>query len=497
MRDLRNAFLDHFMDVASTRKFFGFKILVYLCLSTSLYFVISAPLIADDFITIFEPINQQTDIFSVGSFLQKVFYLIEFGTHVNLIGQTIGLIFMNSWLNFAIYMQIPLFMGYVILRVTLWGFLLHSSYCTAKLFVRFDSRSRVYFFATFACLLQIHALWSSDPITSFPFAGLLASTFLFYSIFFSQKILINDKSFHLLLLIPLNIVVFSLYEMNICLVLYQVLLISHLYRSQVKQFSFCAKAVFCSVLPTVFNAFTALTFAKQKHLYSGTSFNFEDIPKVVVTFIFNLLSVVPYFSWSFSVSQKFGIHEYLWMINFFVVLGTLIFFFFIRLHTSASFRRNKEKESCYDPYYPLVSMALGSTIVQSTTLKVQNETSGPHSVYIFHLNLLVCAVVLGTVFLVKFSEIERKRTCLSLFLAVAILLQTCQNGVQNVLLSREFAPNMRIINSLTEKVEISERCRILEEWQARDWPREYADTLNSGIDYFSLKVQGEKFCPIR
>jgi hypothetical protein len=236
--------------------------------------------------------------------------------------------------------------------------------------------------------------------------------------------------------------------------------------------------------------------AKQKNSYSGTSFSYDDIPKALFTFIYNILSVVPYFSWSFMVSTKFGILDFLWVVNVLVVFAIMTSSFFLYRHTKARFHRTDKQGFVGGPYLPLVATALGSVLIQSMTSKVQKETSGPHSVYIFHLNLFVCAVVLGTVFLVKIFQSEQRKKRLHLILIGMILLQTSQNGVQSFLIEGEFQSNMKIVNSLTKKIDVLERCRILEEWQARDWPQNYSQTLNLGIDYFSFKVQGEKFCSI-
>jgi hypothetical protein len=178
-----------------------------------------------------------------------------------------------------------------------------------------------------------------------------------------------------------------------------------------------------------------------------------------------------------------------------VVFAFLFFIIFLKSYSLRLRQVNIFSQRSELGSIPILCLYLGATIFQSSTQKVQLETTGPHSVYIFHLNAVICLIVFTSYVLHQSESYIRKHSALKYILIVMIVFQLGVNGFINGQLWDEYKRNTAIVNSLTTRTSELDRCRTLLSWQNRGWPKVYESSLVNGIDHFSRRVNGDSYCP--
>jgi hypothetical protein len=449
----------------------------------TLYKILTAPIIGDDFLSPFafwRSVN--------GGFKDAVFVGFEQGIngHFNFLGRLLSGLWNYLWvINYEIgilshsqYYSISKLLSLCIALFAIVFCLNKLNPNQSKLLL--TSITIVIFFAT----IQYHGLWSNDPVSSYPILGYPSGALGFLSIVYFMRTF--DKSreikFKQILYVS-SFMLFSIlfYELNLSLVLVLGILMLEKYRKTLK------KALIIGMLGLIL--FSTIIFYSQKNNdYSGTQIKLSI--EFFKSFFLSLFALVPFANLPLTFLASKNDHFSI----IFVVIFTglcLSLFTFVKFFFSGSTYRNSICESLIRTKY-FVLYALGAAVIQSLLSKSQSDLKLLGHVYIAYsvMHMTLCLIVVQV--LIKLPELKKK-IILHLFVFFMLVTQSLVNFVSIQKAQQFYSENVRIIDLLESRSE-SERCLGLNEWISHGWPVLYRDDFKFSLQSTFEQVKGKPFC---
>lgn len=358
-----------------------------------------------------------------------------------------------------------------------------------------------------AGFMQLHVPWSNDPVASYPVNGFFsaATGYAFIgSYFWTLKSCSLPKS---LLVGLIGVVATLMYEYNVFAVVGVIPIAIYEWSKRKENRSQLIKVLrrdFVVISPAIAIAVSFYARARDNGIYyTGTDVSVDQsfVSKSVVA----LANSLPGASWPRS-------EAWLWLqesprFGYVSVIPVLVVMFAsVAVLTTVHVLSRDIREGAF----ALVSMTrlaiagspvlmywLGSTMIQSNTVKVKAEESGLGEVYLYYsVGTLAVATLLTLGYIGSLRDCSRKHRRL-IFITVFLILVAYQANVNDAIqrqFNSNFAPTVSLINAIDSRVPMVERCRALSGWVAVGWPTYYEQGMILGLNRHFHRYAGEPFC---
>jgi hypothetical protein len=410
------------------------------------------------------------------------------GTHFTVLNGIISGLWVKTWIGLSVAFGINLHLGFWLAKLviySLWGYLVFVF--IRRNAITNDKPMTILMLVILAIgfNLQIHTLWSSDPVTNFPFAGYFPVIFALIAInYFSVHL--TDYSYKFFLTSSvLNVACLLIYEINISIIFYQISLIFLLkYKNKITLHELVLKLVPSAI------AFSMLIIARlfaatNSQNYDGTVISITW--RVLKTFLITILSSLPLSS--SPMFFKLGNQ-----MNFGINIAVFIFFLLISYVFLNSLDTRKLAKINLEIVAPLFAWGFSAAAIQAITAKIQSEVDAVGKVYTFYSTTSTVSVIF-TVMLVRYAlgKVNIQNAFVLIF-SIIFALQVSVNYSLNNQINQFFAPNIELIKLATVPSENFDRCKKLHDWNALGWPEYYSAGVTDGLNRLSKVVNRSVFC---
>lgn len=478
-------------------------------ISWALYFIVSwcllypilvTPIVADDFLN---PFLQYS--ITGGGYWESVVFGWDSafnGASMRLVGNVAGAFLNNLWIDLAGRSLLDLSTFYAIQKYLVFvicGFSL--SYFTGAFLsalghkTSFQKRTVLCSFVLFSTL-QIHGLWSNDPVSSYPMTGFLVAAIGFSILGWAAYTSLNPSIPRLFTLLMSCVLSVFYYEtlVSVGLLTFPILL-SSVTRSNWRRTMYRIPKLSLPAIAT----FLTITLSRmhtgaQSQTYSGTTVAIGG--KAFSTFYFGLASSLPASAW--KVTSKFlGTDfdlQFLSTLTLFTAAIVALWHFpklseFTRVSTS---KNSVLLTSLILSLLGFWAFAIG---LQSLTEKVQNETGKLGYVYSYYAVGAASFAVLMSAALMLMSQKSMKIKTLTF--SIFLVFGTIQSSITwnaSEHMSWSLVPNRTLLKEFSNFGVMPLRCHALRTWTAGDWPSYYEDNMIIGLQNASLGFHKELFC---
>jgi hypothetical protein len=476
-------------------------VLYFVCSWCLLYPILVTPLVADDFLN---PFFQYTN--TQGGYWNSIVFGWDTafnGASMRLAGNVVSALLNNLWLDLAGYSLVSLSTFYAIQKYVVlilcafslsyfYGVLLNSLGRNITLLKRTMLCSFV-FFST----LQIHGLWSNDPVSSYPMSGFMVAAIGFYILGWAAHTSIRPTTSRILALLVFCITSVFYYEIlaGVGVLTFPVLVSSisraNLRRSLHKILLLATPAIATFLTMTVSRMHTAA----QSGNYGGTSIALGG--KTLKTFLFGLISSLPASAWEVT-TQFLGGGVKLKLVSIATVFLVVIVGLW-EFPTITDFSRTFRTQN--RPLLIALTLSLFgfwffAVGLQSLTEKVQNETGKLGYVYSYYAIGSAAVSVLISLAIVFISQ--KSLNFRIILFSCFLLFATVQGSITwriSEQMSSSLVPNRTLLAAFSDFDSVPERCQALRNWSAGNWPTYYEDGMIQGLQEASLGFHQEPFCP--
>lgn len=346
--------------------------------------------------------------------------------------------------------------------------------------------------------LQLHLVWSNDPVGSYPMSGYASLALGLLALRASALLLAEPRSIRRMCVAGASLLVAVLYyEINIAVVpAIFTLAVSYVLSDEQRRRSafrrlFLVGAVY--VLPCLLILELQRRNAAESAAYQGTAI---ALGWAVFSTLGNLtVSSLPWSSWHLAFD---------WILHFPTVQGFSILAGLFLLCGGALYWYHF-RESVLAPRptgVTWIALTLGAywlaaTGIQASTVKVQNEATRIGSVYNFYAvgSMAVVAIVAVLILmLLKRAPGWLGKSVVVSLLAVAGLSQMFVNHAIQSQHYGMLPQNRNLLVAFSERRPIEERCGSLQAWLAMGWPQYYSNSMASGMEKAYQDEFDEQFC---
>lgn len=465
-----------------------------------LYPILVTPLVADDFLN---PFLQYSS--TGGGYWDSVVFGWDAafnGASMRLAGNVAGALLINLWIDLAGHSLIGLSAFYAMQKYVVFILCgLSLAYFSGAILLALGHKTSL-LKRTFLCsfvlfsTLQIHGLWSNDPVSSYPMTGFLVAAIGFSILGWAAYTSLNPSISRLFVLLILCVLSVFYYEIlvSIGLLTFPILLSSisrskwwrHSHRILI--FSVPALATFLTI------TFSRMHSAAQSQAYSGTAVLFGE--KSFRTFYFGLASSLPASAWQVT-SEFLGRGFYLQLFPTLTAIAAMSVALWHFPKISELTRISNHKNSFLLASLILSSLGFWAFAVglQSLTEKVQNETGKLGYVYSFYaIGAATFAVLISiTLILLSHTSIKIKTMVFTVLLAFSTIQSSITwNTSEHMSLS--LVPNRTLLREFSNFEVMPLRCQALRNWAAGNWPSYYEDNMIIGLQNASMGFHKEPFC---
>jgi hypothetical protein len=481
------------------KQFLKYHLLSIILLTFFLLPILLAPIVADDLVNPFN-IGRITNY----SFWDGLALGFEDGTshHMNLVGSTIGTFFFIFWLKVSAFFNFSHFTFYFILKFLIYLFVWSGVYNFLKIQLKrngIDSLSPRFLSLTsviaFSGVLQLHQIWSNDPVGNYPLSGFASTGIALLAINF---IIANENtskwSSRLLGCLLVCSAVFY-YEMNVGIFLALFILFNWREVFSSRQF---LNVLFWLVIPFLFFVLAWVNSRSLSGNYDGTSFG--SIQRFPITFIISMLSSIPGLGWILSFR-----HLQISALDIFFIIACSVLFYFVirRIDIDSLQNRNQPKPRNVKQFgvlrsaLPVLLYAAAANATIASTKKYQDEIRIVGQVYNSYASMTILVSLLICLMLYK-MKIKRKvfmiRGSLLFFVSIFLSLQLVINyNLGNT--SRFYSQkSVNLLEAFDSNSSELERCRTWDEWSKQNWPTYYRISMGLGLNASFKNYYGREFC---
>ena len=465
-----------------------------------LYPILVTPLIADDFLN---PFLQ----FSItgGGYWESVVFGWDSafnGASMRLTGNVTSAFLHNLWIDLAGRSLVDLSTFYAIQKYIVFilcGFSL--AYFTGAALLALGHKVAL-LKRTFLCsfvlfsTLQIHGLWSNDPVSSYPMTGFLVAAMGFFILGWASYTSRNPSILRLSILFVSCVLSVFYYEtlVSVGLLTFPILM-SSVTRSnwrwplhRILKLGLPAIATFLCIV------FSRMHTAAEAQNYGGTTVLVNE--KTFLTFFFGLASSLPASAWQVTsefLATDFHFHLLPTLTVFTATLAALWHFPKVSQFTQTPTTKNSVLLASL--LLSLLGFWAFSVGLQSLTEKVQNETGKLGYVYSYYaVGAASFAVVISVLFILMSQKSRRTKTFL---FSVVLIFVTVQNSITwniSERMSLSLIPNRTLLAEFSNFGIEPMRCQALRNWAAGNWPSYYEDNMIAGLQEASMHFHKEAFC---
>jgi hypothetical protein len=470
-----------------------------------LYPALSTPVVSDDFVNPFE----QTAL--GGSGLSDAIHYgwtgSTGGVSFRVFGTVIGSIFNWFWLTTSATFDVSMstiyaavkFIVLVACAASVAGFWAVASREYGRGIRSWDALvlTSLALFGT----LQIHQLWSNDPVASYPLSGYGATALGFLVL--TAAVVLNRRRNWPTAVIGGVVATFAVlyYEVNIGAVIGAAILlvagvVSSLGQRREAVLHTCRAALFVGMPATLILVGRAVTGARQSD-YAGTDISFSHAGRTV---LLGLANIVPGTSWGLS-SKQLGGHISL----VYFVLGLMLFLCWVTRWWAQEYRPTSAVVGRSSLNSLGIAAAIAgpmvygffAIILQAVTVKIQNETADLGHVYTYYA-MGSSVVALGLAVTAR-SLFFRQGLVRVRFVAAAVaisfvLVQQTINWRLSESLNSYYAVNHHLLDAFAKDVPEAKRCDAFTAWTVIPWPDYYRIDMRDGLNDAYQYYFNEPFC---
>ena len=483
------------------------RALVYLPASfLLLYPVLSTPVVADDFINPFYQVH-----LTEGSPVATARYGWDIGLHgVNfrILGHPVGALWNWLWIATSAQFDVSMttlyaltkFIVFILCAMSVAQFWCVASRVYGRGIQYWDSlvMTSLALFGT----LQIHGLWSNDPVASYPLAGYAAAA-LGFGVLSCAILAVKYQTWYSFVIgsaVALTAVLY--YEMNLGAILGAgVILAGGCWVRRRNRRELVISLMGSAILTAP--AALALLYGRlmtgeRAANYGGTEVRLSGATRA---FTLGSLSSLPGSAWELServIGGRVGVVYFVFGVTFLIV-------WLVRWWLK-----------CSDPWKgvgtddvlsrhqgrwvvvgAVVLFSAFAVAIQAVTTKVQDETPGVGYVYTYYA-VTSCAVALGLVVGARALFSRPKFHALKFIVcSTAVMLLFMQSTVNwrvSKTMNDWVMPNRRLLNAFDADAGKEQRCQALADWTAGGWPEYYEFNMIVGLDKSYLHYFGQPFC---
>lgn len=466
-----------------------------------LYPILSSPVVADDYIN---PFQQYYSKPGFGGAISYGWNSAVHGVNFRVVGSVIGSLWLWLWLMLSAKLDINMtvlygatkFAVFILCAVAIaacWKSISDSYGRGIKLFDATALVSAILF-----TTLQVHGLWSNDPVVSYPLAG-YASAALGFTTITCAVLACRHKLWQWYLLgsgVALISVLY--YEMNVGAVVAAGVIflgamlqerneIRHLVKLTIGTIIFFSPAIIATTIGRLYSD-------EQAGLYTGVTMRSSGLPR---TFLRGVIGSFPSAAWKKSLDIIDGVDDIKLaaLITAVVALASLGWLWNSNIKHADARKRNRF--GCYVAVIAIAMYFVFAVFIQAVTVKVQDETPGIGYVYTFYA---VTSSVIAMAISVACRSVllSSSRAALRAVIAVSLLLFMFVQSTVNLNLTRTMnewvVPNRKLLDAFDKDASENERCSAIAVWAAGDWPDYYETNMVSGLQAAYLGYFGKKFC---
>lgn len=487
------------------------KTFLYMAYSTVLLFpILSTPLVADDFAAPFYQFHAAG--FGITPAVKYGWDSAYGGINFRILGSPFGSLIHFFYVDLAGRFGIPISTSYFItkLGVYLGVGIVAAWVCNQLLRLagkRLSQWTVLFVTSTVTFVsLQNHALWSNDPVVSYPLAGfgsvILGLAVLGYSL---KTAILGITSRRIAILSTLTTASVLYYEINVGMImgiapLFVIVALRRAADDQSLFFSKSKNLVFVSI-PCVIPALVLLwgrnLSGSAAQLYGGTTIRLGI--RSLHTFVNGMMSTLPGSAWVLSKETLGGSVRFIAGVLPVVVLLILVVTWF--LYSEAHQAKQKRTFDGWLFATGLIALLIFWFIgvgLQSITMKVQDESPRIGYVYTYYaVGATVVALVVSMAIL-YFGSPLRMKTSTVVVAIVLTVVASCQLTVNWRLLDRmhaAFEPSRALIAAFSSQATVPYRCRALLDWSNGGWPDYYEVGMIAGLQDAYRHYHREEFCP--
>jgi hypothetical protein len=341
-----------------------------------------------------------------------------------------------------------------------------------------------------AITIQIHGIWSNDPVVSFPIAG-LGSTLLGLTLIAKFTNDYPSLTYRRASIIGvIGVITVCYYELTYGAVLgigaayalSKVLVERKIsLRTTILTLLLCLPASAAIV-------FGRLHSSSVAQSYGGTTIG--SMGQILTTFYVNSVSSLPASGWSLSRTALSGFPKMSYYALLAVLVVTLVLF------KSHEIRVVRCKQLVWITFFPIVVYFLFANLLLSATSKIQMEVKAIGQVYTAYPVGMALCVMLGVV-IYSASGYGAFRVIRPFLIAALIVLASLQISINHNLSGRlrsMTGPNRELVKNYSTNSTTAQRCSIITNWMNGDWPEYYETGIFKGLNLASNHYYGRDYC---
>jgi hypothetical protein len=454
-----------------------------------LFPVITTPLIADDFGALFTRTNLHDQAKSWNAQYKLALNSLQSNGHFNILGQFASKVLLKAWIQISEKYELPLAYGFWTLKTIVYVFLIVT---LLQLLKEIDYGAITDRFEIVTCGLGIfavnHALWSNDPIVSFPVAGIFSSTIGLISIVYFLKLTKNISLRNSILFLLFSISAPLFYEINMSIYIFFVMYFCIIRgeRNKLKLMFFTLSA-FLSTFVIIL--LVRISNPGSFNTYAGTQVDLNSYTSFVRTLVYSCSSILPFKAW--LTNSNLSISNVVFCLLLFIMFFIFYILRKVQMLPSISSSCILSKIQTSILFFTWGLSAIG---IQAGTKKLQTEATDWSYVYLFYSTIMISAIA---ILYVNRVSLYRKNYGY-LFIAFVITLNVLTNFNSRAKLFDIYSTNHIISSSILKgNVNNFDRCVMKHEWMSsRDWPKYYLDDALKSFDEYSLRVRSQIFCDL-
>lgn len=463
--------------------------------------IISAGIVGDDLI------NPFSQFYETGPGLNDVFaYGFEAGTghHFNVLGTVIGTIHTHYWLVFSSWFGTEHLLYYQITKFLTFSLSMLSASFFLWVFFRDLCKMSISFWKLyllqliiFASTVQIHSLWSNDPVANYPLSGYASAALGFLVLGLTLRY-VSNPSKPIAFLIALTLVVAILYyAINVSLLpsVLVLLVFSRMFSSSVEDnHSRFGDWIIILAIPTIVTIYLRLHTSAESSNYGGTTFGTLD--GFFKAWFVGLGSSIPTSSWNL-------VHELIpnllinyWQLGLMGACLVGVSFSFALINKGLDLKPSQLRlGNLFVIFVALATYMIAAIAIQASTQKYQAELPRIGFVYNFYsisslcITVFICAIYFWMLAKQRRLTLVFQATLIGLFAVQYVLNWTVSNTVNQVT-----APSQALISRFGVAHTDSERCLAWTTWASGAWPDYYEEGMGNGLARAAEYYYGFKFC---
>lgn len=474
--------------------------LMLLLLTTGLRPILSTVVVADDLIGPFSMYVNAGSGFT--DHLRVSWDAASYG-HFNYLGQLIGGIVNWSWMQLMLhgvrFSTIYFFTKLLVFMAVVYSAASMISAVGQLWAVQMNrTRLRVFIALSMIATLQLHLVWSNDPVASYPMSGYASVVIGLIALQFCARALNDPKSWTKAILAAISLLIAILYyEMNIALIPavatlgFTYVLSNQERRSNALRILLRLSMIY--VIPALIVVELQRQNAGESAVYEGTAIRLSG--STLTTLAKLTVSSLPFSSWHLAsdwVGEFPGINQHALLLSVFVLIALTT--------TGVVLRRGQTPSDPHTSWWGipmLVIYWLAATGIQASTVKVQNEAIRIGFVYNFYaVGSVVVTIILALLMYHFFIKLRRKRVSLPVVVA-SFVLCLGQIHLNESIQEKHFKmlPQSRnLLVSFSEQWPLTTRCFWMEEWLKMGWPGYYSNSMITGLERSYKEKFNEPFC---